>query len=105
MTAYTQALTILSPLLAGLFWAAAFLLARQGRLTGQRKRRLGSILWAVHSAIYWTVNAVLRLGFDYAGPTLLFSAWATVLSMHAAFSLLTMAVLLMHYESSPDSSV
>ena len=104
MSTYTKALTLLAPLLAVLFWLAAGLLAYQGRCTGQRKRRLGSILWAVHSAIYWTVNAVLRIGFDYTGPTVWFSAWATVLAVHAALSLFVMAILLLRYESSPDSS-
>ena len=104
MTAYNQALAILSPLLAMLFWLAAFLLARQGQRSQQRKRRLGSVLWAGHAAIYWTANAVARFGFGYTGPAFLFSAWATVLSLHAAFSLLVMALLLLRYESSPDPS-
>lgn len=105
MRAYTHALTLLAPILAVLFWTAAALLAYQGARTGQRKRRLGSVLWAVHSAIYWTANVVLRAGFGYVGPTLLFSAWAAVLAVHAALSLLIMAILLLRYESSPDSSV
>ena len=105
MSTYTQALTLLAPLLAVLFWLAAGLLAYQGRRARQRKRRLGSVLWAVHSAIYWTVNAVLRIVFGYVGPTVWFSAWAAVLSVHAALSLLIMSLLLLRYESSPDSSV
>lgn len=105
MTVYSQALLLLSPFLAITFWLATWLLMRQGRRSGQRKRRLGSVLWAAHSAVYWTVNAVLRIGFGYIGPTVWFSAWATVLAVHAALSLLTMAILLLRYESSPDSSV
>lgn len=105
MTTYTQALMLLAPLLAVLFWLAAALLAYQGSRTGQGKRRLGSVLWAVHSALYWTTNAVLRIGFDYVGPTVWFSAWGTMLAVHAALSLLIMAILLLRYESSPDSSV
>ena len=105
MSTYTQALTLLAPLLAVLFWLAAALLAYQGGRAGQRKRRLGSVLWAVHSAIYWTANTVLRSVFGYVGPTVWFSTWATVLAVHAALSLLIMAILLLRYESSPDSSV
>lgn len=105
MTTYTQALTLLAPLLAVLFWLAAWLLIRQGRLAGQRKRRLGSVLWAAHAALYWSVNATLRLFFGYAAPTLAMSAWGSIVFIHAAFSMLVMAVLLLRYESSPDSSL
>ena len=103
MTTYTQALLLLAPLLAVLFWAAAILLARQGSCVKQRKRRLGSVLWAAHVAVYWTTNAVLRLFFGYTAPTVWMSSWGTIIFVHAAISLLTMALLL-RYESSPDSS-
>lgn len=104
MATYTQALTLLAPLLTVLFWLAAGLLARQGRCAQQRKRRLGSVLWAAHAALYWSVNATLRLFFGYAAPTLAMSAWGSIVFIHAAFSMLVMAVLLLRYESSPDSS-
>ncbi len=103
MTAYTQALQILSPILAATFWIATGLLIRQANCANARRRRLGSILWTAHAATYWTVNAILRLFFDYTAPTLAISAWAAILFVHAAASILGMAMLLLRYESSPDS--
>lgn len=104
MTVYTQALKLLAPLLALTFWLAAWLLFCQATRAHQRRRRLGSLLWTIHAAIYWTVNAILRILFDYAAPTLAISAWASILFVHAATSILGMAFLLNRYESSPDSS-
>lgn len=104
MTVYIQALKILSPLLAITFWLAAWLLLCQATRAHQRRRRLGSILWTLHAAIYWTANTILRLAFDYTAPTLAISAWASILFVHAATSILGMAFLLNRYESSPDSS-
>lgn len=104
MSVYSHALLVLAPLLALVFWLATILLVRQARRCHQGRRRLGSVLWTGHAAIYWTVNAVLRLFFGYAAPTLWVSAWASILFVHAAFSMLWMAALLVRYESSPDSS-
>lgn len=101
---YTQALLLLAPFLAVTFWLAAWIFYRQARLTHQGRRRLGSLLWCGHAAIYWTANAVLRLFFDYAAPSLAISAWGSILFIHAAFSMLWMAAFLLRYESSPDSS-
>ena len=104
MTIYSQALLLLSPILAATFWAATWLLARQARRAHQERRRLGSILWTGHAAVYWTANAALRLFFGYSTPTLWVSAWASILFIHAAFSMVWMAAFLLRYESSPDSS-
>jgi hypothetical protein len=104
MSVYSQALLLLSPFLALTFWLAAGLLFRQARRMHQGRRRLGSLLWCGHAAVYWTANAVLRLFFGYAAPTLAISAWASILFIHAAFSMLWMAAFLLRYESSPDSS-
>ena len=104
MSVYSQASLLLSPFLALTFWLAAGLLFRQARRMHQGRRQLGSLLWCGHAAVYWTANAVLRLFFDYAAPTLAISAWASILFIHAAFSMLWMAAFLLRYESSPDSS-
>lgn len=99
MTLYARALLVLAPLLALLFWVAAGLLWWQGRRARDLGRRLGSLMWAVHAAIYWTVNAGLRIGWDYSTPTILISAWGSVLMVHAGVALLLMAWVLLKYES------
>lgn len=104
MSVYSHALLVLAPLLALVFWLATLLLVVQARRCGQGRRRLGSVLWTGHAAIYWTVNAVLRLFFGYAAPTLAISAWGAIVFVHAGFSMLWMAAYLLRYESSPDSS-
>lgn len=98
MSVYRQALELLSPMLALIFWVATWLLVRQGR------RRLGSVLWCGHAAFYWSANAALRWWFGYDAPTLAVSAWASIVFVHAGFSMLWMAAWLLRYESSPDSS-
>lgn len=103
MSVYSQALELLSPMLALIFWLSAWLLVRQGRRAHQG-RRLGSVLWCGHAAVYWTANAVLRWFFGYSAPSLAVSAWASIVFVHAGFSMLWMAALLVRYESSPDSS-
>lgn len=100
MSLYTQALLILSPVVAALFWAGTLLLLWHGRRAGRVKRRLGSTTWAAHAAIYWSVNAILRIGFHYTVPTLWMSIWGAILFTHASASILMMALILLRYESS-----
>ena len=104
MTVYSQALLLLAPILALTFWLATWLLARQGRRAHQMTRRLGSLLWCGHAALYWSVGSVLRLFFGYSAPTVAMSAWGSIIFIHAAFSMIWMAAWLLRYESSPDSS-
>lgn len=104
MATYTQALRILAPILAVTFWLAAWLLLRQSMRAHQGRRRLGSILWTTHAAVYWSTNAILRWFFGYAAPSVAVSTWGSIVFVHAAFSMLWMAILLFRYESSPDSS-
>lgn len=103
LSIYSGAMLLLSPALAITFSFATWLLLRHGRNAHQVRRRAGSILWTAHAAAYWTANAILRLWFGYSTPTLGMSSWAAIIFIHAAFSMLWMAALLLRYESSPDS--
>lgn len=91
---YNTVLQMMAPLLAGLFWLAAALLARQGRQNGELKRRMGTVLWAGHVALYWSVNSYVRWFDGYQGPSTWASLWGIVIYVHAGVSLLLMAWVL-----------
>lgn len=50
--------------------------------------RMLVLLWVGHTAIWLSINSIMRLFFAYVTPTVLLSLWATTLWIQAAVSVL-----------------
>ena len=98
---YAILLKAVSPVMMLMFWTVAAALWMEARRNNQLGRRLGSIGWATHVAIYWTVQVGLRWLSDYSLPSTWVSLWSLIIFIHAGISLLWMAWVLWHYGVPP----
>lgn len=49
---------------------------------------LGNLVWLGHCAVFFIVTSVLRIFFDYHGPSDIISIWGGALFLHGAFAII-----------------
>lgn len=87
---YETALVVAAVFMAGLFTIATILLyslsiRKNGRL-------VGSFLWSLHAAIFFTVSAFVRYFFHVDSPHFWLTMWSLIVYFHAGLSLIAMAM-------------
>jgi len=75
------------------FWIALILYSIDYKKSKNREALLSMYLWVLHVTIYFSVLAILRMIFDYVGPSRTMTLWANILFVQAAISIAGMSLV------------
>ena len=59
---------------------------------------LGTFIWVSHAALYFSFASMLRIFFDYHGPSEIISLWGGAVFLHGAFSVIGATYVRNKYE-------